>query len=406
MNRRLASVPTVARAAFFSNGFVLAVVALGIVRFVTNPHALADGDVGGDFRGFYDAGTLVRRGESAHLYDPLVALMSRGGSRPVFMHPPVVAALFAPLSALPYGAALVVFWLLSLACLAAACAIAFRELETTKTPRAVGLALRFAPMTYAFAYGQLTPILLVPLAMFVVSLRRSRDVTAGAWLGVLALKPQMAAGLGLYLLLQRRYRAAIASLASGALVTASSVLFFREASRRFAEISARTFAWSRTVGARPWAEIGFFRLGSNALDPWSPPAGTVLGVALALAGLAWLVALSMRRHPVGSRAWDLSLAAVVPVSLFLSPYLFHYDAGLLFLSFLLVERHLRRAPLEPARSYFTDERVSLAAFAACFCLAVGPGLSELLHDRLASPLGLVPATLAVLWTVREVAAAI
>ncbi|HEY2365533.1 MAG TPA: hypothetical protein VGH87_04065, partial [Polyangiaceae bacterium] len=75
---KLAPLVTVRRAALWSNVFVVVVVALAVVRTFTSAHPLAEGDVGGDFRGFYYAGEYARTGQSAHLYDRIEEIL-RGG---------------------------------------------------------------------------------------------------------------------------------------------------------------------------------------------------------------------------------------------------------------------------------------------------------------------------------------
>ena len=107
--RRLAPFVTVERSAFFSNAILGTVVAIALARWLASPDALAHGDVGGDFRGFYQAGVLVRTGQADHLYDSLAAIMAGGPVEPPFMYPPAFAAVFAPLAFLPYGRALLAF---------------------------------------------------------------------------------------------------------------------------------------------------------------------------------------------------------------------------------------------------------------------------------------------------------
>jgi hypothetical protein len=388
---------TVERAAFFSSALLPTVVGLGLVRWLTEPDALGEGDVFGDFRGFYHAGELVRTGHSAELYDRLITITRGGDLAPPFMHPPAVALLFVPFSVLPYGAAMWLFAATSVAAWAVACHVAMREFKTASVRREVAIALRFAPVVYSLAYGQLTAVLALPLIAFVVSLRRSRDLAAGAALGLLAIKPQLALGLLVYLLLQRRLYAVLSSALVGGAVTAASYVLFPDAARRYASVSAEMFRWTRLASARPWSQIGFFRLGTNTLDPLSREAGTVVGAALTLAAFAWLVRVALPKEETASRPWDLALAVVIALSLALSPYLFHYDAGLFFVAFMLVEPRLRRPHVEPKRPYFSDARVNVAVFALATSLAVGPGLSELMNSWASSPLGLVPATVSLIY---------
>src|ERR1700759_583186 len=74
------------------------------------------GRLGGDYPAFYGAGTLVRTGQAAHLYDPgrpAAAERSlfgdeRDGGYLDFAYPPAFAALYAPLSAIDYRTSYVI----------------------------------------------------------------------------------------------------------------------------------------------------------------------------------------------------------------------------------------------------------------------------------------------------------
>jgi hypothetical protein len=402
---KLGPLVTVRRAALWSNVFIVVVVALAVMRLFTSPHPLSDGEVGGDFRGFYYAGEYARTGQSAHLYDRMQAILSHRRFETPFMHPPIVALLFAPISLLPYPVALVVFFVWSIACWLLACAMLERELGDESAARETWRVLRFAPVAYAIAYGQMTALLAVPLALFVVMLRRKKDVAAGLALGLLALKPQMIAGLLVYLALQRRFRALVSTMVSGAVVTAASFVVFPEAARTYARVSPLMLAWSRTAENRPWAQIGFFRLGATTLDGVSMLLGTIVGVALTIAAFVWLVMIASKREETASREWDLALAAVLPLSLCLSPYFFHYDAGLFAIAFVLVQHRLARKPMDAESTYFGDERLTVACFAAGLFFALGPGLSEHAQNFLHAPFGLQPAMLALIWAISAVSRA-
>ncbi len=402
---KLAPLVTVRRAALWSNVFVVVVVALAVVRLFTSAHPLADGDVGGDFRGFYYAGQYARSGQSTHLYDRIEEILRGGRVETPFMHPPIVALLFAPMSLLPYPVALAIFFIVSTGCWLFACAVLEAELDDAPPTRETWLLVRFAPIAYSLAYGQMTALLAVPLALFVVSLRRKRDVAAGLALGLLAIKPQIIVGLVVYLVLQRRFRAIASAIVTGALVSGASFIAFPEAARTYAHVSSQMLGWSRIASARPWAQIGFFRLGTNTLDGISPLLGTLTGVALAIAGLAWLVVIALRREEPGSRNWDLSLAAVLPLSLCLSPYFFHYDAGLFAIAFVLVQHRLARKPMLADSTYFEDARLSVACFATGLFFAVGPGLSEHAQNLAHASFGLQPAMLALIWAISAVSRA-
>jgi hypothetical protein len=402
---KLAPLVTVRRAALWSNLFVVVVVVLAVVRMFTSAHPLADGDVGGDFRGFYYAGEYARTGQSAHLYDRIEEIFRGGRVETPFMHPPIVALLFAPISFLPYPVALAVFFIASIACWFFVCSLLERELGDASAMRETWMLVRFAPVAYSLAYGQMTALLAVPLALFVVSLRRKRDVLAGLALGLLAIKPQMVIGLVVYLALQRRFRAIASAIVSGAIVSGASFIAFPEAARTYAHVSSQMLGWSRIASARPWAQIGFFRLGTNTFDGIAPLVGTAAGVLFTMAAFGWLVMIASKRDEIASREWDLGLAAIIPLSLCLSPYLFHYDAGLFAIAFVLVQHRVARKPMVADSTYFDDARATVAFFATGLFFALGPGLSEHAQNFLHASFGLQPAMLALIWAISAVSRA-
>jgi alpha-1,2-mannosyltransferase len=266
-----------------------------------------------------------------------------------------LAYAFVPFSALPFGMAAA----LELALLALALALALswlgRELPgLPRTRKLLVQSLGFFPLFASLLYQQLTALFLLALVGLVVALRRRQDVRAGLWLGVFAVKPQLALGLGLYLLLRRRFRAAFTALAVAALFYAGSYAILPEATSRWLLHAPDLFAYLRQGGYPTWGQYGAFGSAALLLDALSPLVASVVGVAFSL-GIAFALA-RLARLPFDAPG---PLAAALTLALCLSPHLYFYDLGLLIVPFaLLYSAGLHRRP---------GVRGALAlAFALCF----------------------------------------
>ena len=103
--------------------------------FLPAERAVSLRSAGYDFLAFYTGGTFVRTGQSEKLYDlEAVRAFQHGMARETgielrpgavgpFWNPPIVAWVFAPLSALPYRAAFLLWTIANLACFAGAMGI-------------------------------------------------------------------------------------------------------------------------------------------------------------------------------------------------------------------------------------------------------------------------------------------
>jgi len=147
-----------------------------------------------DFTIYYTAGTMVRRGWARQLYNqakqfevqrnfaPRVS--SRFGALP-FNHPPFEAALFAPLSLLPYRSAYLLWLAANLGMLAAVPIVLRAHVPLMGAfPILVWIlaSLAFLPIFLALLQGQDAILLLLLYVLAFASLKSGRPVWAGAWL--------------------------------------------------------------------------------------------------------------------------------------------------------------------------------------------------------------------------------
>lgn len=148
---------------------------LGIAIFFANGRRY-------DFAAFYADGTAWNRG--AELY-------SRANLNP----PTATIALFAPLARLPFASAQTVWTVAGILGLLASVRVIARELKWSldQALTAAALLLTSHAAYMAFAFGQVTWLLLWPATMAWVAYRHDRRCAAGAWFGVLvAVKPMFA----------------------------------------------------------------------------------------------------------------------------------------------------------------------------------------------------------------------
>ena len=295
---------------------------------------------GGDFAAFYTAGHAVSHHHAEVLTDlaqqeryqrELLERPHQSKWSP-WVSPPLLAYAFSPLADLPFAVAAALE--LSLLALALALALAWLRRDLPGLPSSAKLffyALAFFPLFASLLYQQLTALFLLALVGMLHSLRERQAIRAGLWLGVFAVKPQLALGLGLYLLFQKRFLAAGVALGVACAFFGASYLILPDATSRWLLHAPALFAYLRQGGYPTWGQFG--ALGSAALlfDALSPSLATGVGVmfTLGLVVALWRLAAS----PPSAAG---PLAAALALALCLSPHLYVYDLGLLMVPFALL----------------------------------------------------------------------
>ncbi|MGA2616992.1 MAG: glycosyltransferase family 87 protein [Thermoguttaceae bacterium] len=177
------------------------------------------GAYGGDFLQFYTAGQVVNRGETGHLYDqPYFRALQRPlrASGLYSLYPPTMAIVMAPLARLSYPHALAAWWIIQATCFAGAGWIFYRTMPLARPWRINALMALAAllPVWIAIGAGHLAPVLLLVVAGGLALHQRGNPGWAGLLLSALAVKPQFAVAILLWLAL-RRDRRALLGLAAG-----------------------------------------------------------------------------------------------------------------------------------------------------------------------------------------------
>ncbi len=184
-----------------------------------------------DFTFYYAAARLGLAHGWSHLYDLrlqqeqldaigshiTVAQLAR------YVSPPPLAWLVTPLALLPYQVA---YWLWS-ALLVGALVLAWHLAAPGKNrARVIFLvaAIGWLPIVYGLQLGQPALFVAGGVAACYALLQRGRDVEAGAVLGVLVLKPQLALLVPVVLLVSGRWRAFASAVVVLAALTAASLV--------------------------------------------------------------------------------------------------------------------------------------------------------------------------------------
>ena len=271
-----------------------------------------------DFDSFWRSARAMLEGQD--IYDTGVELVN--------LNPPVWTVLISPLGLLEPLTAYRVFVLISLVVAVGYLAWTVEELRLRPGWTAVGVAMLLlsSPLLSTLALGQVYPVLALGLVAAWVADRRERQEVSGAALGlVVALKPSLLPVL-LWPLVRRRWRAFVAALVSGAVVTLVGVVVLGPGATldyvgvlRDRSVSAY---WDNAslpaAAARLFTENPYAQ--NVATLPWMVTVGYALGIAAIVftamrvrhgpeAGLWVLVAASLLASPI---AWHNYLVLLGP----------------------------------------------------------------------------------------------
>lgn len=307
-----------------------------------------------DFKIFYTAGTMLRRGQGQALYSNALQLETQREFVPLppnatiplpYNHPPFEALLFVPITYLSYIHAYCLWILLNLL-LAEICIYVIRPwlpVLTSEFPWLLFLApLVFFPVVFTFMQGQDSILLLAFYCLAYAAFRRGRDVQAGIWLGLSLCKFHLVVPFGVVLLLHRRWRAiggmllsAVCEfLVSWGIVGWKELCYYplyvwhvnREKGVRMIipeqmpNLRGLFIGWAGSVAAAPWLEL--------------------LLLAASLGLLLW----SSRRWQPGSlqdfRAWNAGFSIAMTVTFLVGYHGYNHDMAILLLPALLILDYL------------------------------------------------------------------
>jgi alpha-1,2-mannosyltransferase len=263
-----------------------------------------------DFDSFWRSARAMLEGHN--IYDTGVDLVN--------LNPPVWTVLISPLGLLEPLTAYRVFVLVSLVVAVGYLAWTVEELRLGPGWTAVGVAMLLlsSPLLATLALGQVYPVLALGLVASWMADRRERQEVSGAALGVVvALKPSLLPVL-LWPLVRRRWRALVAAIVSGIVVTLVGVVVLGPGATLdyVGVLRDRSVSpyWDNAslpaAAARLFTENSYAR--NAATLPWMVAVGYALGI-----GVIFLTAMRVRHGP------EVGLWVLVAASLLASPIAWH-----------------------------------------------------------------------------------
>ena len=327
-------------------GLIPLVLPFVVVVAIADGREVAGGVLGGDLPAFFNAGKMLNEGSVDQLYDleALAEIHAAWAGDGVyglpFLYPPFVAAVYAPLALLPYRAAYLIHTVVMVAAVGLSVVLLRRSLDRVdRWPlEAFLLAANFYPMFRSMMGGQNTALSLLCLVGGYRALDDDRPVLAGAILGVLFYKPQLALPVVGLLLLRHRRALVGVSMSAGLLWLAGAAMLGENWLRIWID-GARSQSEDLIPHVPFWNIdlIGMseeiFGHGTNAA--YAAAAAVVLPVVL---GLIWIW-----RNP--AIALDLRFAALVAGLPLVSIHVLWYEAGLLIFPFAVLVNRLGRAAI-------------------------------------------------------------
>jgi alpha-1,2-mannosyltransferase len=286
---------------------------------------------------FYDQDTLVRLGASAGYVQVL----------PGFLYPPPAIFLFLPLTPLSFDPARWIWIGVDLLSLALALRVIVVELGLQRPAWLLPVLplLVAAPFYYALLLVQVSPVLLLLLALSWRAYRQGRPDWCGLWLG-LATVLRLTPGFLLILFLARRdFRVVLPALLTIAVALVGTAAVFPSAFGTFAQTVLLGSAldlngWWDNLSVQGMLVRLFLPNGYTAPiavlpDPRPLLNGLRLAGALAVAALGW----ADRRR--GKKSFDLAFALAIGVLLLVEPLTWAHTLTLLFLSIMVYAQRVR-----------------------------------------------------------------
>jgi len=343
--------------------------------------------VGHDFLAFYMAGDFVAQHRVDSLYhvddqiawqkDFFATIHPKWNGVCLYLNPPHVAAMMAPLATLSYGWALLAWTTLSIIAFAGAAWLWRRWLDAHDATLPILLAACMPATFQTLAGGQNACFTVLIVSAFIDLLLRRRDLWAGLVLAALAYKFHLIALPMLFLIYKRRWLA-VAGLAIGAAIVAGVTLATTGAASIVDYV--RFGAQLRELMAQAGFDIdkqhswhGLFYLAGHR---WlSLNAIQSLTLLATLATLALLATIVRRRVEANSPSDLRQLAAVLIATALTSPHLFHYDRmNLIVPTMLILAADRRDARLADANAIRMPIIGPLLAIGAVW-LMIGPQIT-------------------------------
>jgi hypothetical protein len=287
-----------------------------------------------DFVTFYAEGELILQDRQS-LYDLDKQLVYQQRIAPTervlpFVYPPITAALFAPLTRMPFSIAFLFMTALNVLLLFISLRLLIRYLSLTRDQSdwLILFALCNFGVHAVVFYGQTSAIILFFLTSHVLAQKQSSECKAGLWAGLLCLKPQFLPIPHLLLLLNRQWRGLlVGALMSVTLIVGAFIFIGLEASKQYFSLARRMVTtdddwWNQWRGMHNLRALTIYWLPAN----WQAPVWWV-GDALVLATMIWSNLRAGQKPDAFAGTWIINVLGLLVVI----PHLFTHDLTLLIL---------------------------------------------------------------------------
>jgi hypothetical protein len=317
-----------------------------------------------DFTAFYTGGAIVRQGLGPRLYDLELqtrvqqAILGPGrmfydGVLP-FNYPPYLALVMVPFSWLPLNTA---FWCWAVLQGMVLVFVLRRFLALTSGWRPMEQWLLFTalfaffPLLLQFLLGALSLFVLWCLIEFYLALRQGKEVRAGVWLALGAVKPQAMLFPALVILGGRRWRALAGAGAAGVLLLGvTSSLLGPSIWPDYLHRLAATGSYFDHFGVYPDEMVNL----KGTLTLWlgverASMIQAITWVALIAGAMGLVILWARRKWEPEQPLFDLQFSFTLILGALLSPHQNRQDCLLLALPVVLFYNFLRRTG-QPARA--------------------------------------------------------
>ena len=298
----------------------ICLVFLSAIRFQA-PHALGMEKVLTDFDAFYIAGQMAKFGQAADAYHVETMLevqyqISGARSFMPWTYPPPFTLLMQALSHLPIGVAYAIFISVSFGCYLHV----LRRIAGRYLP---GVLIAVMPVVILNLRTGQNGFLVASLIGYFLLLWRDHRSSAGLPLGLMIIKPHLAAGVGLIALVGRRWHTLALTAMIALIALATSTWAYGWDIWHYFFVALGEAKHFLVIGYYP-----LFRMNSvyAALYSYGLPASFAIAghalIALAAIGLLFWISLSKLE-------FRFKAALVCTLSLFVSPYSYDYDTAIL-----------------------------------------------------------------------------
>ena len=343
-----------------AHGTILALCLWSVYGWMVATPGLRDrnGNLKGtDFSHLYTLGSVALTHRAVDLYDAAAQteitarrIPGAAGVAYIPMYPPQVSIFFAPLAALPYSAALVIWLVISALVYGLCCYVTWLACPRLHNERwtVVLLAVAFPGFFHLIVWGQTSAMALACFTAAFFFLRDEKPFLAGLALGCLMFKPQLGIAAAFVFVYARAWRVVMGGLLSAAAQLVLPAIYYGpESLRAWARMTRSVAINVALLEPRPYQTHNLRIFWTMLIPGRTLPFTLYVVSALVILGLTAAVWSRRPALPLSMRYSALLLASVL-----VAPHLIVYDLVILAPVFLLLADWIIAQPatMQPARS--------------------------------------------------------